>query len=60
MKSKKFEVKIYHSGFCTYQVKAKTEDEAIVRARRLRINPNEIFTNLENWEDADTAEEILE
>jgi len=58
MKSKIFEVKIYHSGFCTYQVKAKTESEAVKKARKFPINKNEIFNNLENWKEADDAEEI--
>ena len=58
MKSKNFEVKIYYTGFCTHQVKVKTEDEAINKARKIPINKNEIFSNLENWEEADTAEEI--
>lgn len=58
MKSKPFEVKIYHSGFCTYQVKAKTEGEAIKKARKFSINKNEILNNLGNWEEADDAEEI--
>ena len=60
MKSKKFEVNIYHTSFCNYQIKAKTKEEAIIRARRLKINPNGIFNNLENWKEADTAEETLE
>lgn len=58
MKNKTFEVKIYHSGFCTYQIKAKTESEAIKKAREFSINKNEILNNLENWEEADDAEEI--
>ena len=58
MKSKIFEVKIYHSGFCIHQVKAKTEGEAIKKAREFSINENEILNNLENWKDADNAEEI--
>jgi len=60
MKSKNFEVKIYHSSFCSYQVKAKTEDEAIIRARKFSVNDGEILSNLENWKDADNAEETLE
>lgn len=58
MKSKIFEVKIYHSSFCTYQVKTKTESEAIKKARKFLINKNEILNNLENWKEADNAEEI--
>lgn len=58
MKSKIFEVKIYHSDFCTHQVKAKTESEARKKAREFPTNKNEVFNNLENWKDADNAEEI--
>ena len=58
MQNKAFEVKIYHSSFCTHQVKAKTEGEAIKKARKLPVNKNEILNNLENWRDADSAEEI--
>lgn len=58
MKSKTFEVKIFHSTFCTHQIKAKTEDEAIRKARKFPIHKNEILNNLENWEEADDAEEI--
>lgn len=58
MKNKHFEVKIYYTGFCTHQVKEKTKDEAINKARKIPINKNEIFSNLENWEEADNAEEI--
>ena len=58
MKNKNFEVKIYYTGFCTHQVKVKTKDEAINKAKKIPINKNEIFGNLENWEEADNAEEI--
>ena len=53
----KFEVKIYHTGFCTYQVKAETESEAIKKARKFPIDENEILGNLEDWKEADSAEE---
>jgi hypothetical protein len=33
MKPKKFEVKIYYSGFCTYQIESKNEAEAIITCR---------------------------
>ena len=60
MKIKTFEVQIYHSSFCTHQVKAKTEGEAIKKARKLLINKNEILNNLENWKEADNAKEIIQ
>ncbi len=30
---KKFEVKIYYSGFCIYNIKAENEEQAILKAR---------------------------
>ncbi len=58
MKKKKFEVKIHHTGFCTYLVEANSGDEAVKKVRKFKINSNEILSNLENWEEADFAEEI--
>ena len=55
---KGFEVKIYFSGFCTFEVSATDQVDAILRARKLPINNNELITNLENWEEADTANEL--
>ena len=55
---KKFEVKIYYSSFCSYEVDAKNSNEAIKKARELKIDKNELLSNLENWEEADTVEEI--
>ena len=57
MKKKHFEVKIYYSGYCTYEVEAENEVEAIINARNLPINKSEILSNLENWKEADIAEE---
>lgn len=56
--SKKHDVKIYFSGYCTYEIKAKNADKAIEKARRLSINESEILSTLENWFEADEAEEI--
>lgn len=58
MKNKIFEVKIYHSGFSTHRVKAKTENEAIKKARKLPIKESEMLSNLESWQEADDVEEI--
>lgn len=52
---KKFEVKIYYSGYCSHDVKAKNENEAVVIARKLALNKDEILSNLENWKKADEA-----
>ncbi len=58
MKKNKFEVKIYYSGFCTYEVNATDEADAIIKARNLPINRNEIINTIEKWEEADIAEVI--
>ncbi len=58
MNDKLFEVKIYYSGFSTYKVNAKSEDEAINQARKLTIKKNEIFKNIECWHEADEAIEL--
>jgi len=60
MQAKKFEVRIYLSSFCTFQVEAKNRAEAIVKARSLKFEKNEILANLENWEEADEAELIMQ
>ena len=59
MENKYFEIKIFYSSFCTYKIEATNVDEAIIKARELSINNNEILSNLENWEDADTGDEIF-
>ena len=56
MNTKKYEVKIYFSGFCTFHVEAKNRAKAILKARSLNFDKNEILTNLENWKDADEAQ----
>jgi len=52
---KKFETQIYYSGYCTYEIEAKNEEEAICKARNLEITKSEILSNLENWHEADNA-----
>ncbi len=52
-KLKAYTARIYFSGFCTYQVKAETEEQAIEKAHTKTIKKNEIFSNLENWPEAD-------
>lgn len=60
MENKNFEVKIYYTGFCVYNIEAQDVSEAILKARSLPINQNEVLSNLENWEEADTATEITD
>jgi hypothetical protein len=55
---KKFEVKIYYSSFCTYEVEAENEAGAILKARDLTVIKHEIISNIENWKEADSAFEI--
>ena len=54
----KFEVQIYYTGFSTHVLGAESEEEAILKARKQKIKLREICSNLENWEEADQAEEI--
>ena len=56
---KKYEVKLYYSSFCSQEVEANSEEEAIEKVRGFDIKENEIIINLESWEDADTAEVIV-
>ena len=58
MKLKQFEVEIYYSGFCTYQIEAKTEEEAIIKARERQADRNELLSNIESWKEADTVKAI--
>lgn len=60
MENKNFEVKIFYTGFCMYHIEAQDVSAAILKARNLPINQNEILSNLENWEEADTATEITD
>lgn len=57
-KTKKYEVKIHYSGFCTYEILAENESEAILKARNLQINSKELLSNIDNWEEADIASEV--
>lgn len=57
---RKFEVRIYHSSFCTYEVEAENSDEAILKAKKLQIDENEIMSNLEEWSEANEAIKISE
>jgi len=55
---KKYAVRIYYTGFSTSLIEAESEEEAILKARRNEPDLAEISSNLEGWEEADTAEEI--
>jgi hypothetical protein len=63
-KMKKYNVKIYFSGYVPREVEASNEERAILTAREL-INEKQkidslydMIEELEPWGDADTAEEI--
>ncbi len=55
---KNYEVKIYYSTFCTFEIIAESEKQAINKARKLESKKNEVLSNLENWEEADEVFEI--
>lgn len=57
-KAKVYEVQIYYTGFCTYRIEAPNQEEAILQARNIPINGNDILSNIENWEEADLAIEL--
>ena len=48
-------VKLFYSGFYTHEVVAKNEEEAILIARQLELKKNELFANIQNWKEADSA-----
>lgn len=58
METKKYTTQIYFSSFSTFEVEAISKEEAILKARNIEVNKNEILSNLENWKEADTATEI--
>ena len=55
---KKFIVKIYFTTYCSFEIEANNEEEAILKARRIKVNNDELIMNLENWEEADESFEI--
>lgn len=57
---KNFDVKIYYSGYCSYQVAAESQDEAIIKARDLQCKEDELLNTMENWPEADEANETSE
>jgi len=55
---KNYEVSLFYSGFCTFEIKAESEEQAIIKARELEMDRDEILSNLESWEEADEACEV--
>ena len=56
MAKKKFTVKIYYSGFCTYEgIEAEDEGEAIGICREMDIDYDDLHTTLEEWHECDEA-----
>ena len=51
-------VRIYYSGYCTYEVEAENKKFAFNTARSLPIDENEILSTLEDWRFADEIEAI--
>ena len=59
MLKKTFEVKVYYSTLSTQIVEADNEQEAIKIARNQALDKkDELLSNLEPWEEADTLEEV--
>lgn len=57
---KTFDVKIYYSGYCTQKVIAKNQDDAIIKARNLKLKEDELLNTLQNWPEADEADETYD
>ena len=51
-------VRLYYSGYCTYEIEAENEEFAFNTARSLPIDEDEILSNLEDWQLADEIEVI--
>lgn len=59
MSKKTFSVKTYYSTFSTQIVEADNEQDAIQIARNKALDEkDELLSNLEPWEEADTLEEV--
>ena len=54
----KYLVRIYYSGYCTYEVEAENEGAAYNIARNLPIDENEMLSTLEEWRFADDIKVI--
>ena len=54
----KYLVRIYYSGYCTYEVEAENEGAAYNIARNLPIDENEMLSTLEGWRFADDIKVI--
>lgn len=55
---KEYKVSLYYTTFCTHTVKAIDEEQAIMKAREIPLLNEELQANLQNWCEADTAQEI--
>ena len=47
----KYTVKLYYSSFCTYEVEAENEKQALKIATTMKIDNNEIMQNLQDWDE---------
>ncbi|HJE65846.1 MAG TPA: hypothetical protein K8V51_02140 [Campylobacter avium] len=56
----KYNVRIFYSMYCEYEIEAQNEEEAILQARNFEIDSKEIIANLESWEEADEATQVRE
>lgn len=49
----KFKINLFYSSFCSYELEAQNEEEALIKARKLSIDKTQILDNLEPWYEAD-------
>ena len=50
-----YEVNLYYTTYCTHEVKARSETEALITAKIKMIDHKEVLANLSTWPDGDTA-----
>ena len=58
MKEHIYEVNLYYTTYCTHEVKAGSETEALIKAKINMIDYREVLANLSTWPDGDTAMKI--
>jgi len=55
---KKFEVKIYYTTFCSYQISAEDEKQAFDKVGNNYLSNDEALSNMKRWPEADSVERI--
>ncbi|MBI4726353.1 hypothetical protein HY768_03870 [candidate division TA06 bacterium] len=53
---RQYTIRLFYSGFNTFDITAENENEAIEKARNMYLNKNELLSTLEPWSEADEVE----